>query len=176
MGWELLWGRTHEAPAGPGCTAARTACGWGFCPLGEEAPGLPMVGWGTSPSLGPAPVAKGSFPPEIPMARETPRRTSRTSSRQQARDRLWPRRRTLSPQCPLCCTRPRPLSVPPGCNPVPFSKAELLLMLQDVVLESPLPESLPSLCPPSAAPPTPCGGWGGASCERQPLPEPVSLP
>lgn len=122
MGWELLWGRTHEAPAGPGCTAARTACGWGFCPLGEEAPGLPVAGWGTAPSLGPAPVAKGSFPPEIPMARETPRRTSRTSSRQQARDRLWPRCRTLSPQCPLCCTRPCPPVFHWGAIPCPFPR------------------------------------------------------
>lgn len=146
-----------------------TACGWGLCPLGEEAPGLPVLSppswagaltlpWAQCLWLRAASLLRFLWPMSDPkMDMED---LILAAGPGQA---LAQMPHTLSPQCPLialpCCTQPCPLNVPLGCNPLaPFSKGELLLMLQDVVLVSPLPGSLPRLCPPHAAPPAPCGG------------------
>lgn len=147
----------------------RGACRWGLCPLGEEAPGLTVL----SPSSW-----AGALP--LPWAQRLWLRAAsllRFLAHEQPQDghrgpHLGSRPRTGSgPDAAhsvtplialLCCTQPCPLSVPLGCSPlVPISKGDLLFMLQDVVLVSPLPGSLSRLCPPYAAPPTPCGGWGG---------------
>lgn len=58
-----------------GARQPRQPCRWGGRPglwrgTRDPHPASPFVGWGTDPSRGPVLVAKGSLPPEIPVAYE----------------------------------------------------------------------------------------------------------
>lgn len=128
-------GPTRHLP-GLGCTAARTACGWGFCPLGDQGSPLPLPRaqrlW-----LRVASLLRFLWPVRPQDGHRGPHLGSRP------RTGSGPDAARCQPSVRSAARGPA-LSVSPwGAIPVPFSKAELLLMLQDVVSESPLPEGLP---------------------------------